>query len=663
MKPSRSLSSAYPPALLLVFALMTLLACAHSGAALGSEERLQAQRVAFKKALPKAEAGDWNSVRPYLDLLQDYPLRPDLSAAWLRSSLGPETDAEVRRFLDQHPDLSFTRDLRYQWAQSLARRRAWSPFLELYDAYYREAGDTGLDCMALRGRIAAGMSDDVEQMGIRIWMSAYSRPKECDPLFEHLSEQGMLTAERRRQRIRLALEAGQIRLARYLARPLSDEDRSNIDRWVAMRTDPARELAAKSRFGNSEDDRDLVAYGFRRLARLDAPQATVLWERYDDFPMPGDYRLAIERDIALSHARRFLPGARSLIDRQAAGDPDPIVAQWRVRLAIRELDWAGALNALDGLSADEKERTIWTYWRARSLDGVGDSDAAADIYSTLAGERHYYAFLSADRLGRAYDFGHRPAEPDEAVIDSLASRADVIRTRELYMTGLYGRGRIEWRRLLDRLSDKERAQASILASRWGWYSQAIITASGTDLHDDLDLRFPTPWKESFVALSRKVSLEPSFAYGVARSESLFMSDVASGAGAVGLMQLMPATGKQTARVAGISYRGTSTLMDPESNITLGTTYLGNMLRRFGNNPVLAAAAYNAGPRRVSTWLPTEGQLPADVWIDSMPFRETRRYVRRVLESDTVFDWRMDGRHRTLSERMPPVRPDSENDGN
>jgi soluble lytic murein transglycosylase len=129
------------------------------------------------------------------------------------------------------------------------------------------------------------------------------------------------------------------------------------------------------------------------------------------------------------------------------------------------------------------------------------------------------------------------------------------------------------------------------------------------------------------------------------------------------MQLMPATGKQTARVAGISYRGTSTLMDPESNITLGTTYLGNMLRRFGNNPVLAAAAYNAGPRRVSTWLPTERQLPADVWIDSMPFRETRRYVRRVLESDTVFDWRMDGRHRTLSERMPPVRPDSENDGN
>ncbi len=663
MKTSRSPSPAFPRALRLMLALGMLAAGMHSGAALAADERLEAQRDAFRQALPKAEAGDWKSVRPYLDLLRDYPLRPDLSAAWLRSSLGPDTDAEVRQLLDQHPDLGFTRDLRYQWAQSLARRRAWSSFLELYDTHYREAGDTSLDCMALRGRIATGTPDDVEEMGIRIWMSAYSRPKECDPLFEYLADQGMLTAERRRQRIRLALEAGQIRLARYLARPLSDADRRDIDRWVAMRSDPARELATKSAFGDTEGDRDLVAYGFRRLARLDAPQAVLLWERYDDFPVPDTYRLAIERDIALSHARRFLPGARSLIDRQAAGDPDPIVAQWRVRLAVRELDWAGALTALDGLSAEERERTIWTYWRARSLDGIGESEKAGDIYSTLAGERHYYGFLSADRLGRAYDFGHRPTEPDEAVIERLASRADVIRTRELYMTGLYGRGRIEWRRLLGRLGEEERAQAAILAARWGWHSQAIITASGNGLHDDLDLRFPTPWKESFVALSRKASLEPSFAYGVARSESLFMSDVASGAGAVGLMQLMPATGKQTARVAGISYRGNSTLMDPESNITLGTTYLGKMLRRFGNNPVLAAAAYNAGPHRVSSWLPTDRLLPADVWIDSMPFRETRRYVRRVLESDTVFDWRMDGRHRALSERMPPVGPDSENEGN
>ncbi len=428
-----------------MLALVTLLACVHSGATLAADERLEAQRDAFRKALPKAEAGDWKSVRPYLDLLRDYPLRPDLSAAWLRSSLGPDTDAEVRQLLDQHPDLGFTRDLRYQWAQSLARRRAWSPFLELYDTHYREAGDTSLDCMALRGRIATGKPDDVEETGIRIWMSAYSRPKECDPLFEYLADQGMLTAERRRQRIRLALEAGQIRLARYLARPLSDADRRDIDRWVAMRSDPARELAAKSAFGDTEGDRDLVAYGFRRLARLDAPQAVLLWKRYDDFPMPDTYRLTIERDIALSHARRFLPGARSLIDQQVAGDPDPVVGQWRVRLAIRELDWAGALTALDNLPAEEKERSIWTYWRARSLDGIGESENAGNIYSTLAGERHYYGFLSADRLGRAYDFGHRPTQPDEAVIVRLESRADVVRARELYMTGLYGRGRIEWR--------------------------------------------------------------------------------------------------------------------------------------------------------------------------------------------------------------------------
>ena len=173
------------------------------------------------------------------------------------------------------------------------------------------------------------------------------------------------------------------------------------------------------------------------------------------------------------------------------------------------------------------------------------------------------------------------------------------------------------------------------------------------------MSYPTPWRQLFEPLSRKAALEPSFAYGIARSESLFMPDVSSSAGAIGLMQLMPATGKETARQAGIRYRGRISLVDPATNIELGTRYLGGMLDRFGGNPVLASAAYNAGPHRVSRWLPEEGQLPADVWIDSIPFRETRRYVRRVLSSDTVFDWRFDGEHRRLSERMPPVSADAE----
>ncbi len=627
------------------------------------EGRLDAQREAFRKALLRAELGDWNGVRPHLDLLEDYPLRPDIGAAWLGSSLGPATDPEVGRFLDRHPDLGFTADLRYRWLRSLAKRKAWDGFLQVFESHYRDADDTELQCLALRGRIDSGRTDGVADSGVRIWMSAFSRPEECDPVFDYLSERGLLTDDLRRERIRLALEAGQIRLARYVARPLPEGDRRFIDLWASMRSDPARELSQRARFTDADRDGRIVVYGFRRLARLDAPAAARIWQQYEDFNLPAAERLEIERDIALSHARRFLPGARELIERQASRDPDSIVAQWRVRLALRDLDWAGALSAIDGLPEEEKQRTIWNYWLARSLDGIGEGEKAEAIFEKLAGNRDYYGFLAADRLGRSYVFEHQPANPNEEILASLAVRQDVIRSRELYMTGLYGRGRVEWRWILDRLDEQERAQASILAARWGWHSQAIITASGNGLMNDLDLRFPTPWRESFETLSRRASLEPSFAYGIARSESLFMTDVASRAGAVGLMQLMPATGKQTAKLAGISYRGTVTLTDPQSNITLGTTYLGKMLARFDGNQVLAAAAYNAGPHRISGWLPQDRQLPADVWVDSIPFRETRRYVRRVLESDTVFDWRMDGEHRRLSQRMPPVRPDSDTRSN
>jgi soluble lytic murein transglycosylase len=639
-----------------------MLICCVLGIARADDQRLTDQRAAFKLALAAAEMADWNDVQPYLELLRDYPLRPDLSAAWLKSNLGPETDAEVARFLEQYPALGFSGDLRYRWSRSLARRGSWKEFLRIYDAYYQKLADSELQCLALTGRLRTGQGPAVIEASLRLWMSPYSQPEECDPLFEFLTESGVLTNEVRRKRMRMALEAGQLQRARYVARPLGDPDRAAIERWAKMRSDPDGQLSDPQGWEATADGGDLVTYGFRRLARLDPRAAEALWPRYRDFGLSAEDALGIQRDIALAYARGFLPGARDLIDDQASRDNDPIVSQWRVRLALRDLDWDGALAALDGLPEEEKARTIWAYWRARATDGSGDTATAETLFATLAGERDYYSFLAADRLGIAYQLGHRPAVTDEEMISALAARPDVIRTRELFMTGLYGRGRTEWQTLLEHLSPAERAQASVLAHRWGWHSQAIITASANGLMDDLDLRFPTPWRDSFESLSRRASLEPSFAYGIARSESLFMSDVASRAGAIGLMQLMPATGKQTARLAGIRYQGNSTLTDPESNIVLGTTYLGRMLERFGGSMVLAAAAYNAGPHRVSAWLPKAQQLPADVWIDTIPFRETRRYVRRVLESDTIFDWRIDGEHRSLSERMPPVSPDGENRG-
>ena len=645
--------------------LTFLLVCPVSLAAAATDtvtDRLLLQREAFIAARPAAEAGRWADVEPFLGILEDYPLVPDLRAAWLRKRLSETTDGETRAFLDRYPDLGFTRGLRLAWARSLAERRQWERYLAVYDDYYADKQDTELDCLALRARLNTGRSKGVADAALAIWLHPYSRPGECDPVFAYLLDGGWITDTRRRERIDLALRAGQIQLARYLARPLPPADLARINQWAKMRANPDRELQRAQAFAATAADRELLDYGLRRLATLDPEAAQQRWREFADRESVGrafssDQRLALERRIALGLGRNFLPGGREAIERQAERDGDPIVAQWRVRLALRDGDWPAVLKAIEALPEDAGDDTSWQYWQARALEATNEAETAAAQFRSLSAVRDFYGFLAADRLDLPYTWSDQPIPADEALIEELAARPEFLRLRELFMTGLYSRGRAEWAAAVDRLTPASRPQAAVLAQRWGWFSSAISTAARSGQGNDLMLRYPLPWRDDFVRLSQIARIDPTLAYGVARSESLFMPDVASAAGAIGLMQLMPGTGKETAAAARIPWRGWHSLTDPQTNITLGTQYLAKMLARFGDNPVLATAAYNAGPHRVKRWLPRDGAMPADVWIDSIPFRETRKYVRRVLASDVVFDWRMNGEPRPLSARMPPVLAD------
>jgi soluble lytic murein transglycosylase len=205
----------------------------------------------------------------------------------------------------------------------------------------------------------------------------------------------------------------------------------------------------------------------------------------------------------------------------------------------------------------------------------------------------------------------------------------------------------------------EKLQAAILADRWGWHSRAIATASSLGQYDDLAMRYPLPWQQQFESSSTAASIAPTWAYGIARSESLFMRDVRSSAGAVGLMQLMPATGREVANNIRLPYSGIATLTNPESNIRLGTSYLAKMSQKFSGNPVLATAAYNAGPHRVMRWLPEKSSEDARVWIENIPFNETRKYVKRVLAAQAIFHWRMTGQVRRLSDELLQVEASAE----
>jgi soluble lytic murein transglycosylase len=303
---------------------------------------------------------------------------------------------------------------------------------------------------------------------------------------------------------------------------------------------------------------------------------------------------------------------------------------------------------------DERDAEEWRYWRAVALKEIGQVNAAKSGFERLALERSYYGFLAADELGRPYAFLHNALIVDEKELESLGNRHELIRARELFLVGLDGRGRSEWDAAVAYFTEPQKAHAAVLADRWGWHSRAISAAASIGEYDDLSLRYPLPFRDTFEEHASNARIATTWAYGIARSESLFMRDIRSSAGAIGLMQLMPATGRTVAGEINLPYVGLDTLTDPIANIRLGTAYLGQMATRYGGNQVLATAAYNAGPHRVDRWVPDRGSIDARIWIENIPFNETRSYVRRVMAADTIFHWRLNGTTRRLSDTLPLV---------
>ncbi len=620
---------------------------------------LDRQRALFIELHPVVERGDWSAVDalPADDrkLLRDYVLWPDLRSTWLRATISVAEHDEIEAFLDRYGTLKPARELRYRYALHLAKEGDLNGFLSIYERYYQGIEMAKLDCLALRAEIKNGREQRVVNRAVDLWLVGRSQVEECDPVFAWIRDNDKLGAIEYRKRFDLAIEAREFRLARWLGREIGEPHVDIASQWLKAQQNPEQFVAQRSTTRTDRIGRDQLAYAIERLTYADPVRAAGLWSglrQKHDFP--EEQRLTTERHIALWLARDNLPGAYRALAELPAGAQDDEVARWRARVSLRAGEWTTLLEDVAMLTPTERQSEEWRYWHAYALGRTGDGEAARSALRVLAAERSYYGFLAADALGANYEFDHSELVADEGVIAALAARPQIIRARELFKVGLDSKGRSEWDTVVRYLDDADKNQAAILAYRWGWHSRAIATAAQTGEYDDLHLRYPLAFQDEFESSSQQASIPANWAYGVARSESLFMRDVRSHAGAIGLMQLMPATGRQVARELRLPYAGVATLTNPEDNIRLGTTYLGQMAERYGGNRVLATAAYNAGPHRVDKWLPDEGSLDARIWIENIPYNETRKYVRRVLAAETIFHWRMTGEFRRLSEQLQPV---------
>jgi soluble lytic murein transglycosylase len=624
-----------------------------------SSAEIDQQRALFKRVYADVERGNWDVVSDLsaaeLKNLQAYALWPDLQATHLRATIKNAPHAKIEAFIDQHGLLKPARDLRYRYALHLAAAGDLGDYLRIYEQFYRDLDIAKLDCLALHAEITAGNAQRISGRAIDLWLVGTSQAPECDPVFEYLESENLLGPGEYLKRYDLAIAAREFTRARWLGKSISEAHVTVAAEWLSAQENPETFARRHLNWKSDADTRKQLVYAIERITYRDPNIANELWQQLNSLHVfSAEQEFLTERHIALWTARDRLPDAYLRLTQLPVAAQNDEVARWRARTSLRLENWDKLLTDVAQMSASERNSEEWRYWHNIALRRQTATPESSLALTELAAERSYYGFLAADEMNLEYPLNDVEFEADEAIIDQLEQRADLIRARELFLVGLDGRGRSEWDTVVAYLNSEQKVQAAILASRWEWHSRAISTMASAGEFDDLSLRYPLPYHSSFEQHAASASIPSQWAYGVARSESLFMRDVRSSAGAIGLMQLMPATGKQVAKEIQLPYSGIDTLTNAQSNIQLGITYLGQMAERYGGNRILATAAYNAGPHRVDRWLPQSGTQDARIWIENIPFNETRKYVRRVMAAEMIFHWRMTGKIHRLSDALPQV---------
>ncbi|MDQ2075572.1 transglycosylase SLT domain-containing protein [Marinimicrobium sp. ABcell2] len=622
---------------------------AEEGSALSTLEKQRETYLEAQRALGQRQMQRYQSLAAELE---DYPLLPYLQYQEMTRSLSRLTSDEVANFLYQHPYSYLGEQLRQRWLHHLAGQERWDEYRQFYHADLR---DTRLNCYQLFARLH---NDDISALDevAPLWNVGQSQPNACDPLFARWMEAGRLTPEIAWERHSKALKARNRGLAAYVGRLMSEEQQRLAALYREVDLNPDR-LSQMGRFSTqSPQMREIILHGLDRLARRDAPKALHLWHRYDAQQLFEDHdRLEIQQHIATRLVFQNRHGEAEKLLAQSPYLTSDDLTERLIRNALRQQDWQSAYNWLEQLPEASQQTDRWRYWRARlmeelELEPEQGRPSARDLYAMVAATRGFYGFLSADILGYEYRLLDRPVEVTEIMLKNVEQMPGITRARELLLTGDVTNASREWFHTTRTLDAQSVIAAGKLAEHWGWYRTGIQATIRARSWDDLQMRFPLAYREQMDIAAEATSINPHLLFAIARQESAFMADARSPAGALGLMQLMPTTAQYTARRAGIPYRKHD-LLSPETNIDLGSRYLHQLLNEFNGNRILAAAAYNAGPTRVRQWLgATERKLPYDVWIETIPFQETRGYVQNVLAFSVIYGYR-------LGELSPVITPE------
>ncbi len=615
---------------------------------------LHGQRGAFQQALQAQAREDWESVRYYANALAGYPLSSYLHYRYLQAKLPERPPTEIKAFIQQHQHNFMGKELNYAWLHHLVRNEDW----QALEQSRIPASSQRLRCYQLAGRLVqttelnATQEADLLNLSKDLWLVGKSQHKACDPVFAYLDEQGLLSDDLIWQRLILSIEAGKTGLASYLGKKLSDDDRQRwAAHWQRLPSDPHSVLKkiSRKRIPVYVDAQRMISYGIQRLARKNADKAAGHWQHFQTkIHFSPEQKQSTAAKIAVHSALQERPSALDRLQKLDSAAHNKSSAQLLLQMLLEKADWRALSKAIQGLSQSAQQRPKFRYWLARSFAAQGQNKQAQSLFERLAKERDFYGFLAAERLNLPYTLNHKATHFNPSVERELYRLApDLEMAREFYHFDLLKAAKLSWESGLSQLNQSQKLQASALARSWNWYDQGIITAAKAKSYNDLEVRFPLAHYELIAKAAQDQQVDAAWVYGIIRRESAFMRTVTSRVGARGLMQLMPGTQALMAKKIGLDIKDKE-IFDSYTNIRLGTAYLKHLLDKFAGSYLLATAGYNAGPGRAQRWWKARPNISVDRWVELIPYKETRRYVKQVMIYTAIYE-------RQLGRKISPLR--------
>ncbi len=615
---------------MIVRALANLVVALFLASALVQQSQATEEDALFMSAREAYQQGDVERLNRLSPSLESHVLWPYVAYWQFKVGPGDPTPSQWQQFLASQAESLITQRARGDLIRAAVKTQDWEAVEREFAAF--ELDDPEVRCLNLRARLArkdALALGDAKQM----WAQPAVQGDSCTELFEDLIRGNQLNEADLWARVRPLLESNNVTAAKHIFKYFPPAKRPSKKVWDALAHNPTKFLQHKALSLTTRTERELAGFAMYRTA-LSLPE--LAHERWLQIKAryPKDEREYGWAQLAAAGAFKHRPAAQDWFKEAGSTALSERQLSWKVRSAIRASDWQGLAQTIDGMPEKDRQIATWRYWRARAYAREGKSAEANLMLSALSTEHNFYGQLAAEELGTAPTTLPEGLEVTHEDLQIVTQNMGLRRALKLFELDLRYEAVLEWRWNIRRLDDRQLLAAAEMARRVGWFDRTIDTAERTKQAHNFRLRFPLPYREVFSVYSERQGIDEAWVYGLVRQESRFAPQIRSSAGAMGLMQLMPATASQVARRAGLGPVGRADITVVDTNVSLGTYHLRELMDLLDNRPVLASAAYNAGLSRVRDWQPANA-MDGAVFAETIPFSETRDYVKKVM-SNTMY---------------------------